>query len=592
MLDISNEDFETLPIEQKRRALSLANEQEARQAQRLFFEIYPEQDQVWAGPSLMGGLVETGQTLYSRYKYPKHMEWLGAGAQYRERCAMMANRCITPWTYLETPVGEVLSAEAWTLKDVSMLSWDGESQCDAQAQGGYLKGIEPAFRVVMDNGRFFDCSRKHRVLTSEGWLSLDRLVSLASGLRCWQRREDYQASCVGGGYLGDQPLQSIADIDLAQPPSRDGVQGRAPLVFEITDAMAHILQCIRACPQPDRLSTRDGLRRFADLFALFSGASSAQSFLSIAANNQAVSLLASELAPHLPEVCEPHCDQCGGDALRVSGPTACLDESCTRIMLNAKRQSGAQWCDAQLPGGSVQEWFRDAAHIPIFYPSFHPDLVGGETIAAIVPIGLQPIIDAHVPVFNNYRAGGVYHHNSGKTFGLGGYEMSCHLTGLYPDFWDEIGGRRFKNPISAWAAGDTYETTRDIIQLTLLGDIGFRDGRKVVDGRGIIPGHLLGRNTWRSGVQDLVDTIVVKHVSGGNSFLGFKSFDQGRKKFQGTGRHVIWFDEEPPMDVYNEALIRTATLGGIIMLTFTPLSGLSEVVLSFMPADMRPDITD
>ena len=53
---------------------------------------------------------------------------------------------------------------------------------------------------------------------------------------------------------------------------------------------------------------------------------------------------------------------------------------------------------------------------------------------------------------------------------------------------------------------------------------------------------------------------------------------------------MIWFDEEPPMDVYNEALIRTATLNGIVMLTFTPLMGLSEVVLSFMPADQRPDL--
>jgi len=180
---------------------------------------------------------------------------------------------------------------------------------------------------------------------------------------------------------------------------------------------------------------------------------------------------------------------------------------------------------------------------------------------------------------------------SGKTFSLGGYEISCHLTGLDPDWWDENGGRRFDTPISAWVAGDTYETTRDIIQLTLLGEITFRGGRKVVDGRGVIPGYLLGRNTWRSGgVPDLVDTILVKHVTGRWSFLGFKSFDQGRKKFQGTGRHVIWFDEEPPMDVYNEALIRTATVDGIIMLTFTPLSGLSEVVLSYMPADMRPGI--
>ncbi len=178
----------------------------------------------------------------------------------------------------------------------------------------------------------------------------------------------------------------------------------------------------------------------------------------------------------------------------------------------------------------------------------------------------------------------------GKTFGLGGYEMSCHLTGQYPPWWDAIGGKRFNTPISAWAAGDTFESTRDIIQLTMLGEITFRNGKKVPDGRGIIPGALLGRNTWRTNPSDLVDTILVRHVSGRNSFLGFKSYDQGRKKFQGTGRHVIWFDEEPPEDVYNEALIRTATLNGLIMLTFTPLSGMSEVVLSFMPADQRPDL--
>jgi phage terminase large subunit-like protein len=173
----------------------------------------------------------------------------------------------------------------------------------------------------------------------------------------------------------------------------------------------------------------------------------------------------------------------------------------------------------------------------------------------------------------------------GKTFSLGGYELAAHLTGLYPDWWT---GRRFDHPVSTWAAGDTYLSTRDIIQLTLLGEVTYRDGRKVMDGRGIVPGHLIGRNTWHNGVQDLIDTIVIRHVTGGSSFLGLKSYDQGRKAFQGTGRHVIWFDEEPPEDVYGEALIRTATVGGLTMLTFTPLSGLSEVVLSFLPADQRP----
>lgn len=173
----------------------------------------------------------------------------------------------------------------------------------------------------------------------------------------------------------------------------------------------------------------------------------------------------------------------------------------------------------------------------------------------------------------------------GKTFGLGGYELAAHLCGQYPKDWK---GRRFDTPISAWAAGDTYETTRDIIQLTLLGEVTHKGHRKVMDGRGIIPGETLGDLTWRSGVQGLVDTIAIKHVSGGWSQLGLKSYDQGRKSFQGTGRHVIWLDEEPPGDVYNECLIRTATLNGIALLTFTPLSGLSEVVLSFMPANQRP----
>lgn len=177
----------------------------------------------------------------------------------------------------------------------------------------------------------------------------------------------------------------------------------------------------------------------------------------------------------------------------------------------------------------------------------------------------------------------------GKTFSGGGYEVAAHLTGQYPDWWE---GRRFAHPISAWVAGDTYESTRDIIQLTLLGEMSYKGSRKSLDGRGVVPGDCLGKMTWRSGVQDLVDRIKIKHITGGWSSLAFKSYDQGRKAFQGTGRHVIWADEEPPADVYGEMLIRTATLNGICLLTFTPLSGLSEVVLSFLPKEMRPDNGD
>ena len=75
----------------------------------------------------------------------------------------------------------------------------------------------------------------------------------------------------------------------------------------------------------------------------------------------------------------------------------------------------------------------------------------------------------------------------------------------------------------------------------------------------------------------------MRHSSGKNSLLVFKSYDQRRESFQGTEQDVIWLDEEPPLDIYTECLMRTMTTEGLVMLTFTPLSGLSEVVLSFLP---------
>lgn len=172
----------------------------------------------------------------------------------------------------------------------------------------------------------------------------------------------------------------------------------------------------------------------------------------------------------------------------------------------------------------------------------------------------------------------------GKTFSAGGYETCCHLTGDYPEWWE---GKRFRHPIRAWACGKTNETTRDIVQTTLLGDIEFRGNLKRVDGSGVIPrekiGMEIGQLTWKQGVQDLVDTVKIKHKSGGWSKLGLKSYQQGRGSFEGTAQHVIWDDEEPPEDVYGEQIIRTATTRGILMLTFTPLEGMSEVVQRFLP---------
>ncbi|MGE5621425.1 MAG: terminase large subunit domain-containing protein [Candidatus Bathyarchaeota archaeon] len=161
----------------------------------------------------------------------------------------------------------------------------------------------------------------------------------------------------------------------------------------------------------------------------------------------------------------------------------------------------------------------------------------------------------------------------GKTEGVGAYETMLHLTGLYPDWWP---GRRFNRSTKGWAAGDTRQTVRDILVEKLLGP-------KNARGTGMIPGESLVRIVPAPGIPDGVELVEVKHKDGGVSRLGFKSFDQGRESFQGTEQDFIWLDEEPPADVYEECLTRTATTNGLMLLTFTPLSGLSDVVMAFMP---------
>lgn len=166
----------------------------------------------------------------------------------------------------------------------------------------------------------------------------------------------------------------------------------------------------------------------------------------------------------------------------------------------------------------------------------------------------------------------------GKTEGTGAYETALHLTGLYPPWWP---GRRFNHPIDGWACGDTGKTLRDVVQDKLLGKPG-------AFGTGMIPGDTILKHPSRQGVADAVDTIHVRHVSGGVSLIGLKSYNEGRESFQGTGKHLIWLDEEPPEDVYVECAVRTMTTQGLILMTFTPLVGLSDVVLSYLPGGKVP----
>ena len=542
---------------QRLEAQKLIEEWSKRKRQRKFFKLYPE-----TGP-------------HRRELYPKHTEFMSAGRESRERCFMAANRCISPWTWVETRDRTKAPAPlVFSESSAGVRAWHDEQEQSAVADGLYWRKLAPAFRVVLDNGQFFDCCRKHQVLTFEGWTSLDQLMSGVDGLRYTYKLEDYQASCVADGYLCDQPPLWDPDSGQGQLQLQHDAQ-KPSLSWSRTDALVRVRKYIHACQQLDLDPTEGGLRQSEALFAPFAAAATDSDVLRCSWIHPSVEPLHAaadrllqlngEVARHRMSAQAPLDDLTHGvscseitsmDALRESER---LDELITSAVFEVK-----------LPADRVPE------QVSVFAPFDTPKLVGGRSIKAVVPIGYQPIIDTLVPGVNNYKAGGVYHHNCGKTV-TGAYETVCHVTGRYPDWWE---GYRFNKPVKFWVAGDTAKTVRDIIQVELL-------GMHSEHGTGMIPGEDIVRTTPKSGVPDAVDTIYIKHYDemgdqDGVSQLQLKSYDQGRIAFQGTEQDGIWLDEECPMDVYTECLIRTMTTNGLIYLTFTPLKGLTEVVLMYM----------
>lgn len=168
----------------------------------------------------------------------------------------------------------------------------------------------------------------------------------------------------------------------------------------------------------------------------------------------------------------------------------------------------------------------------------------------------------------------------GKTW-CGGAEAAIHLTGRYPAWWQ---GRRWGRPVAAWAAGHTGEAVRDTVQRVLL-------GRPGSPGSGMLPADAVVECRAARGQAGLFDTITVAHATDGTSLLKFKSYDQGRERWQGETLDFVWFDEEPPLPVYTEGLARTNATGGLAWLTFTPLLGMSDVVRRFL-MERSPDRSD
>lgn len=169
---------------------------------------------------------------------------------------------------------------------------------------------------------------------------------------------------------------------------------------------------------------------------------------------------------------------------------------------------------------------------------------------------------------------------SGKSF-TGATELAYHATGRYPDWWE---GRRFKKGINSWVVCESGQLWRDSLQQLLLGSPGDT-------GSGLLPKDSIVETRSMPGIPGAVGQIVVKHKKGGNSYIVVKTYEMGREQFQAAKLDVVLFDEEPPEEIFSEALTRTmgaASDPGMTMLLFTPLKSLSNVTLKFLPNGTLP----
>ena len=100
-----------------------------------------------------------------------------------------------------------------------------------------------------------------------------------------------------------------------------------------------------------------------------------------------------------------------------------------------------------------------------------------------------------------------------------------------------------------WVCSESFEVQRDVVQAEILR---------------WLPKCEIRRTTYR--MKDVIDQIHLKN----GSKITFKSYDQGRTKFEGAKLQWVHLDEEPPVDIHTEILMRLMDSKGTLWATMTP----------------------
>lgn len=125
-------------------------------------------------------------------------------------------------------------------------------------------------------------------------------------------------------------------------------------------------------------------------------------------------------------------------------------------------------------------------------------------------------------------------------------------------------------PIEIWCACPSYDVQKETTQKKL---------EKYIPKKMIKHITYIKAGTW--GEVELID----------GTRLNFKSYEQGREKFQGAGKRLIWFDEEPPKDIWEECVVRQEAGQPLdIIMSMTPIKGMTWVYDDLFMQTGRDDL--
>ena len=153
---------------------------------------------------------------------------------------------------------------------------------------------------------------------------------------------------------------------------------------------------------------------------------------------------------------------------------------------------------------------------------------------------------------------------------FGGNRTGKTECGAVETIWLSLGIHPFKKnrqQTECWVVSLSNRVQKEVSQSKILKylpkscivDIIMNEGKKAMPENGII------------------ECIIIKNIFGNHSKIWFKSCEEGREKFQGTSLDFVWFDEEPPEDIYTECKMRVVDKCGEIFGTMTPLKGLTYI---------------